>query len=75
MCTRSRVTKPHSSVRLIVGFVHYLSIASSVTANLDGTRIKSRGDLQREVMPFTTPTNPTEAGYISGNRAPIWAFL
>lgn len=74
MCTRSRVTKPHSSVRLIVGFAHSLFIASSVTADFDGTRIKARGDLKREVIPFTT-TNPTETGYISGNRAQIWAFL
>lgn len=75
LCTRSCVTKSHSSVRLIVGFAHSLFIASSVTADLDGTRIKARGDMQRGVMPFTTPANQTESGYISGNRAPIWAFL
>lgn len=51
---RSCVTKPHSSVGLIVGFAHSLLIASSVTADVGGLRIKARPDLQREVMPFTT---------------------
>lgn len=52
----SCVTKRHSSVGLIVGFAHPLLIASSVTADLDGLRIKAKGDLQREAMPFTAST-------------------
>lgn len=56
---RSRVTKPHSSVGLIVGFAQSLLIASSVTAVLDGLRIKVKQDLQREMMPFTAPAQLT----------------
>lgn len=38
----SCVTKHHSSVGLIVGFAHPLLIASSVTADLDGLRLKAK---------------------------------
>jgi len=55
----NRVTKPHSSAGLIVGFAHSLLIASSVTADLDGLRIKARPDLQREVIPFTASAQLT----------------
>lgn len=56
---RSRVTKPHSSVGLILRFAHTLPIASSVTADLDRLRIKARPDLQREVVPFTASAQLT----------------
>lgn len=54
-CTRSRVTKPHSSAGLIAGFAHSLLIAGSVTADLDGFGIK---DLRREAMPCTASVQP-----------------
>lgn len=39
---RNHVTKSHSSVGLMVGFAHSLLIAGSVTADLDGLRIKGK---------------------------------
>lgn len=60
---------------LIVGFVQSSFIAGSITADFDGLRIKTRQDLQRDVMLFTSLAKPNETDYVLSNKTLKFLFL